>query len=148
MDHVSALADESKKFASFLTVARKFSYACIYIFHIIYPEKSIWRTILSQSNLFNIFLVSVSLAHVGTILGSVCIRKTKNIFHNWRSRLAVSLLNWPIETTVSVCPLTVPALIKMDQEDLELKQTNRILKLFILMLLMMKGTIMSLLVNA
>ena len=148
MDHVSALADESKKFTSFLTVACKFSYTCIYIFHIIYPEKSIWRTILSQSNIFNIFPVSVSLAHVVRILESVCIRKTKNIFHNWHSRLAVSLLNWPIETTVSVCPLTAPALIKMDQEDLEPKQTNWILKLFILMLLMMKGTIMSLLVNA
>ena len=40
MDNVSGLADESKKFASFLTVARKFSYNCVYIFHAIYPEKT------------------------------------------------------------------------------------------------------------
>ena len=40
MDNVSGLADESKKFASFLTVARKFSYNCVYIFHAIYPEKA------------------------------------------------------------------------------------------------------------
>ena len=40
MDNVSGLADESKMFASFLTVARKFSYNCVYIFHAIYPEKA------------------------------------------------------------------------------------------------------------
>ena len=33
MDVVSGLADKSKKFASFLTVTRKFSYTCVYIFH-------------------------------------------------------------------------------------------------------------------
>ena len=54
-DDVSGLADESKKFASFLTIACKFNYTCIYIFHIIYPEKSIWRTILFQTNIFNFF---------------------------------------------------------------------------------------------
>ena len=64
MDDVSGLADESKKFASFLTVACKFNYTCVYIFHTIYPEKSIWRTILSQTNIFNIFLANVSLASV------------------------------------------------------------------------------------
>ena len=96
MDNVSELADESKKFASFLTVG-KFNYICVYIFQIIYPEKSIWRTILSQINMFNIFLASVSLDHVRRTLESVCIRKTKkNIFHNQRSGLANSLLNWPI----------------------------------------------------
>ena len=47
MDNVSGLADESKKFASFLIVTCKFNYTYVYIFHIIYPEKSIWRTILS-----------------------------------------------------------------------------------------------------
>ena len=66
-DDVSGLADESKKFASFLTIARKFNYTCIYIFHIIYPEKSIWRTILFQTNIFNFFPASVSLAHVNFI---------------------------------------------------------------------------------
>ena len=52
MDDVSGLADEYKKFAKFLTIACKFSYTCVYIFHTIYPEKSIWRTILSQTNIF------------------------------------------------------------------------------------------------
>ena len=76
MDEVSGLADESKKFASFLTSACKFDYTCVCIFPIIYLEKSIWRTILSQTNIFNIFPASVSLASVQKILG-VCIRKTR-----------------------------------------------------------------------
>ena len=38
-DDVSGLVDDSKKFVSFLTVAQKYSYNCVYIFHTIYPEK-------------------------------------------------------------------------------------------------------------
>ena len=40
-DDVSGLADKSNNFANFLTVSRKFGYICLYIFHIIYPTKSI-----------------------------------------------------------------------------------------------------------
>ena len=40
MHNISGLADESKMFASFLTVACKFDYSCVYIFHTIYPEKN------------------------------------------------------------------------------------------------------------
>ena len=36
-DDVSGLAVNSKKFASFLTVARKYNDNCFYIFHTIYP---------------------------------------------------------------------------------------------------------------
>ena len=39
-DDVSGLADDSKKFVSFLTVAGKYRYSCVYIFHTIYPEKA------------------------------------------------------------------------------------------------------------
>ena len=95
-DDVSGLADTSKKFVSFLTVARKYSYNCIYIFHTIYPEKSNWRTILSQTNIFNIFPASVSLNMVRKILEGVCIRKTsKYIPHAslWISRLFIELAN-------------------------------------------------------
>ena len=46
MDDASGLAAESTKLASFLTVARKFNYICVYISHIIYPEKTILRMIL------------------------------------------------------------------------------------------------------
>ena len=41
--NVSGLADESKKLASFLTVARKYRYSCVYIFHTIFPVKATWR---------------------------------------------------------------------------------------------------------
>ena len=61
-DDVSGLADKSNKFANFLTVARKYKYNCVYIFHTIYPENITWKTILSQTNIFNIFPASVSLS--------------------------------------------------------------------------------------
>ena len=96
MDNVSGLAEKLKKFVSFLTVARKFDYTCVYIFHIIYPEKSIWRTILSQTNIFNIFPASVSLAQGRRILESVCIRKTRKYIPQlalWISRLFTELAN-------------------------------------------------------
>ena len=95
-DDVSGLADTSKKFVSFFTVARKYGYNCVYIFHTIYPEKSNWRTILSQTNIFNIFPASVSLNMVRKILEGVCIRKTsKYIPHAslWISRLFIELAN-------------------------------------------------------
>ena len=55
-DDVSGLADNFKKIASFLTMSRKYNYNCVYIFHTIYPEKANWQTILSQINIYNIFL--------------------------------------------------------------------------------------------
>ena len=95
-DDVSGLADTSKKFVSFLTVARKYSYNCVYIFHTIYPEKSNWRTILSQTNIFNIFPASVSLNMVRKILEGVCIRKTSKYIPQaslWISRFFIELAN-------------------------------------------------------
>ena len=41
MDDASGLTNESKNLQSFLTVARKFTYICFYIFHTIHPEKPI-----------------------------------------------------------------------------------------------------------
>ena len=41
MDNLSGLTKQSKKFASFLTVPRKSSYICVYIFPIIFSEKLI-----------------------------------------------------------------------------------------------------------
>ena len=76
MDDVSGLADLSSKFANFLTVARKFRYHCLYIFHAIHPEKSVWKTILSQTNLLNIFPASVPLSTVKKVLEANCIRIT------------------------------------------------------------------------
>ena len=75
-DDVSGLANDSKKFVSFLTVARKYSCNCVYIFHTIYPEKANWRTILSQTNIYNIFPATVFFNDLRKILEGACIRKT------------------------------------------------------------------------
>ena len=76
MDDVSGLADTSVKFTSFLKVARKFKYHYLYIFHTIHPEKSIWKTILSQTSLLNIFPASVPIGTVKKLLEANCIRRT------------------------------------------------------------------------
>ena len=95
-DDVSGLADNSNKFVNFLTVARKYKYNCIYIFHTIYPEKATWKTILSQTNIFNIFPASVSLNLVKKILDGSCVRKTTKYIPRsllWINRLFIELAN-------------------------------------------------------
>ena len=95
-DDVSGLADNSNKFASFLTVARKYKYNCVYMFHTIYPEKEIWRTILLQTNIFNIFPATVSLNSVKRILDGACVRKTTKYIPRtslWINRLFIELAN-------------------------------------------------------
>ena len=95
-DDVSGLADNSNKFANFLTVARKYKYNCIYIFHTIYPKKATWKTILSQTNIFNIFPASVSLNSVKRILEGSCVRKTTRYIPRsllWINRLFIELAN-------------------------------------------------------
>ena len=64
MDDVSGVADVSEKFANFLTVSRKFGYNCIYVFHVIVPASQIWQKIISQTNIFNIFPSSDTVAKI------------------------------------------------------------------------------------
>ena len=70
MNDVSGLADRSNTFANFLTVTRRFVYHRAYIFHIILPEKEIWKKIISQTNVFNIFPSSVPDQNVARLLQS------------------------------------------------------------------------------
>ena len=96
MDNVSGLGDELKKFASSLTVARIFNYTFVYIFHVIYPEKSIWRTIISQTSILNKIPESIPLAHMRRILGSIYMRKTRKYIPQsalWISRIFIELAN-------------------------------------------------------
>ena len=96
MNDVSGLADASQKCASFLTVARKFRYHCVYIFHTIHPEKGIWKTILSQTNILNIFLASVPLSTVKKILEANCIRRTNKyipVNSLWITKLLIPFAN-------------------------------------------------------
>ena len=53
MDDLSGLADSCKEFADFLTITRKYRYHCVYVFHIIMPDKEVWKKIISQMNIFN-----------------------------------------------------------------------------------------------
>ena len=102
MDDVSGLADSSSKFVSFLTVARKFKYHCLYIFHLIHPEKSVWKTILSQTNLLNIFPASVPLNTVKKVLESNCIRNSNKyipVNSLWVTKLFIRLANNQSEKT-------------------------------------------------
>ena len=102
MDDVSGLADLSTKFANFLTMARKSGYHCLYIFHAIHPEKAIWRTILSQTNLLNIFPASVPLSTVKKVLEANCAcNSNKYIPVNslWVTKLFIRLANEDSEKT-------------------------------------------------
>ena len=95
-DDVSGLTDHSNKFTNFLTVARKYKYNCVYIFHTIFPEKATWKTILSQTNVFNIFPASVSLNSVRRILDGSCVRKSSKYIPRsqlWINRLFIELAN-------------------------------------------------------
>ena len=62
MDNVLVLLIDS-----ILTVTRKFGYHCVYIFHNIFLEKAISISIISQTNIFNIFPPSVPLNSVRKI---------------------------------------------------------------------------------
>ena len=90
MDDVSDLADKSDVFSNFLTVFRKYGMSCVYIFHRIYPSRQHWNMIISQTDIFHFFPVSV---HNGTIIRTVYLfaNKFKNSYvptrNMWLSRL-------------------------------------------------------------
>ena len=71
MDDVSGLADKSEEFSNFLTVSRKYSFSCLYVFHTIYPDRQSWEMIMSQTHIFNFFPGSI---HSSRIL------KTRSLF--------------------------------------------------------------------
>ena len=96
MDNVSGIADNCKKYAEFLTVCRKYRYHCIYVFHIIAPEGQIWKKVLSQTNIFNIFPSSVPYNTVAKILQSNCRQTTKKYAPAcsvWLDRVFADLAN-------------------------------------------------------
>ena len=96
MDDVSGLADRSNDFANFLTVAREFNFACVYVFYTIYPSRCNWQMIISQRKIFNIFFGSLQTTLVAKILSSYCNRYTyKYIPHRdlWINRLYYYISN-------------------------------------------------------
>ena len=96
MDDVLGLADSCKEFADFLTITRKCRYHCVYVFHIIIPDNKIWKKIISQTNIFDIFPSSVPFHTVSKILQSNCVPTTAKyvpIRLMWINRLFIDLAN-------------------------------------------------------
>ena len=60
MDNVSGIAYSCKEFANFLTVSRKYRYHCLYVFHIIIPEKKFGKKLFHKRT-FLIFSLAVYL---------------------------------------------------------------------------------------
>ena len=96
MDHVSGVVDVSKKFANFSTVSRKYGYNCVYVFHVIVPTSQIWQKIISQTNTFDIFPVSVPHNTVAKIIQTNCILQSKKYVPTrslWLNRVFTDLAN-------------------------------------------------------
>ena len=96
MDDVSGIADVSNFFSNFLTVSRKFSYNCVYVFHVIVPSSQVWQKIISQTNIFNIFPASVPFNMVPKIIQTNCILQSKKYVPArslWLSRVFSDLAN-------------------------------------------------------
>ena len=96
MDNVSGLAGKSNEFSSFLTVSQKFGYSCLYIFHIIFPNRSTWQMILAQTKIFNIFPSAIQLGNMSKILTNNCDRDTIKYIpsrHLWINRLYFAIAN-------------------------------------------------------
>ena len=96
MDDLLDLADKSNDFANFITVTQKYGYIWLYIFHVIYPTKSIWQMILSQTKIFNIFPSTIQLGNILKILTNNCDRETISYIPArdlWINRLYMSLSN-------------------------------------------------------
>ena len=96
MDDASGFADSCKGFVDFLTITQKYPYHCVYVFHIIIPDKEIWKKTLSLTNIFNIFPSSVTFHTVSKILQSNCVPTTTKhipIRSMWINRLFIDLAN-------------------------------------------------------
>ena len=96
MGDVSGLADSCKEFADLLTITRKYRYHCVYVFHIIIPDKETWKKIVSQRNIFNIFPSSVPFHTVSKILQSNYVpTTTKYVFIRsmWINMFFIDLAN-------------------------------------------------------
>ena len=96
IDDVSKLADRSNDFANYLTVARQFNFTCVYVFHTIYPSRSNWQMVISQTKIFNIFQGSLQTTSVIKILYLYCNRYTYECIphrHIWINILYFEISN-------------------------------------------------------
>ena len=111
MDNVLGLVDRSQVFASFLTVTRNIKCRCIYNFHVIYPIKAIWKSIVSQSQMHNIIPAYVDLSSVMGILARYSTRKIFSYIPKnspwlnrltWRSKVFIQILALAINYAIVI----------------------------------------------
>ena len=96
MDDVSGLADKSNEFGSFLTAARKFNFAVVYVFHTMYPLKQNWQMIISQTKIFNRFPGSIHVSAISKIPTTNCKRCNHEYIPTrelWLNRLYFEISN-------------------------------------------------------
>ena len=97
MDDISSSADSYKELADFLITTRKYWYHYVYVFHIIIPNKEIWKKIFSQVNIFNIFPSSVLFHTVSKVFQRNCVLTTTKcvpVCSMSINRLFIDLTNW------------------------------------------------------
>ena len=105
MDDIFGLANRSNTLANFLTVTRKFHYHCVYIFHIILPEKEIWKKIILQTNIFNIFPSLVPYQTIARLLQANVARTTTKFLPArslWINKLFIELANDNEKTCLTI----------------------------------------------
>ena len=119
MDNVIGLANKSNYFSTFLSVSRKFGYSCLYIFHVIFPNRSTWQMILAQTKIFNIFPSPIQPGNMLKILTNNCRETIKYIRSRdlWIYRLYFGIAN---KKNIRALQLTV--------QKAALQNTERMLK--------------------
>ena len=80
MDDVSGIANSCREFAEYLTVSQKYRYHCVYVFHIIIPEKEIWKKYLSQTNISIFFLPASHIKWFRKLFRVIVCRQQLNTF--------------------------------------------------------------------
>ena len=112
-----------------------------------YHEKTNWKTILSQTNIFTLFPACVSLTSVRRILENACIRKTRKYIPQsalWISRLFIELANRDDRVCLT---LDCSSINKDGPGRFRTDAGNLIFKLVIIILLMMNRFIIGMSVS-
>ena len=105
MDDVSGLADKSEEFSNSLTVSRKYSFSCLYVFHTIYPGRQSWEMIMLQTHIFNFFPGSIHSSRILKTLLLFASRQKKSYIPNqqvWLNRLYFQISNSKEEKCLTI----------------------------------------------
>ena len=96
MDDVSGPADKSEESSNFLTVSRKYSLSCVYVFDTIYPGRQSWEMIIPQTHIFNFFPGSIHSERILKTLSLFASRQKNTYLPNqqvWLNKLYFQISN-------------------------------------------------------